>query len=194
MLENLVESKNNSKSVRKLYGFLFSTFLVIAAILVSATVWSLFAKDFVMGNDDLSLSALLTPIAIADDIPKPEPEKPKQQINQQIAKNEMIIRNSNMERTDESRNPPDKVSTAPNTQKARPNAPFVVRPNTVESDGSFTGDNGRENIQNGKTGFENPDNQTTVVENTKPNIPKPPPIKKAEEKPKVSTITISRRA
>ena len=189
MLENLVESKNNSKAVRKLYGFLFSTFLVIATILVSATIWSLFAKDFVMGNDDMSLSALITPIPVADVIP--EPIKPKQQNEPQNVKNEMIVRNSNMERTDESRIPPDKVSTTPNTQKARPNAPFVVRPNTIESDGSFTGDNGREKIQNGKIGFENPDNQPTVVENTKPNISKPPPIKKAEEKPKVPpTISI----
>ena len=52
MLENLVESKNNSRAARKLYGFLISTFLVVATILLSATVWSLFAKDFVMGNDE----------------------------------------------------------------------------------------------------------------------------------------------
>ena len=188
MLENLVESKNNSRSVRKLYGFLFSTFLVVATILVSATVWSLFAKDFVMGNDDMSLSALITPIPVADDIPKPDPVKPKQQNEPQKAKNEMIVRNSNMERTDESRIPPDKVSTAPNTQKARPNAPFVVNKNAVESNGSFTGDNGRKNSIGDEIGFKNSDNQLIVIENTKPDIPKPPPIKKAEEKPKVSSI------
>ena len=189
MLENLVESKNNSKAVRKLYGFLFSTFLVVATILVSATIWSLFAKDFVMGNDDMSLSALITPIPVADDIPKPEPEKPKQQNEPHNAKPQIAVRRTNMARIDEVQRVPDKVSVVPNTNKARPNEPFVVKKNAVETNGSFTGDNGRGNIKVGEIGFGKPDNQPTVVENTKPNIPKPPPIKKAEEKPKVSTIT-----
>ena len=156
MLENLVESKNNSKAVRKLYGFLFSTFLVVATILVSATIWSLFAKDFVMGNDDMSLSALITPIPVADDIPKPEPEKPKQQNEPQNAKPQIAVRQTNMARIDEVQRVPDKVSVVPNTNKARPNEPFEVRPNAVETNGSFTGDNGRGNSKVGEIGFKNP--------------------------------------
>ena len=158
-------------------------------ILLSAMVWSLFAKDFAMGNDEISLSALLTPIPVAENVPPPEPEKPKQQNEPQNAKPQIIVRRTNMARIDEVQRVPDKVSVVPNTTKARPNEPFEVRPNAVETNASFSGDNGRGNTKVGEIGFRKPDNQPTVVENTKPDIPKPPPIKKAEEKPKVSTIT-----
>lgn len=181
MLENLVESKNNSRAVRKLYGFLFSTFLVVATILVSATIWSLFAKDFVMGNDDMSLSALNTPITVAEDIPQPEPEKPKQQNEPQTAKSELPNRKTVIARTDEVQIAPDKVSTAPNTTKARPDTPFTINPNAVETNGSVSTDTGRERNQDSGTGFKNSDNQSTVVEITKPAIPKPPVLKKPEE-------------
>ncbi|MGI9055252.1 MAG: TonB family protein [Pyrinomonadaceae bacterium] len=188
MLENLVESKNNSRAVRKLYGFLFSTFLVVATILVSATIWSLFAKNFVMGNDDMSLSALNSPITVVEDIPKPEPEKQKQQNEPQTAKSELPNRQSNMAQVDEVQRVPDRVSTTPNTSKARPDTPFTVNKNAIESDGSFTGDNGRGNTKGGEIGFGKSDSQTTVVEITKPDIPKPPVLKKSEENIKTQPI------
>ncbi|CAN5768739.1 hypothetical protein BH20ACI4_BH20ACI4_17070 [soil metagenome] len=190
MLENLVESKNNSRAARKLYGFLFSTFLVIATILLSATVWSLFAKDFAMGNADFELSTLIMPIPVAENKPQPEPEKPKQQNEPQNAKPQIAVRQTNMARIDEVQRMPDTVSVVPNTNKARPDAPFEVRPNAVETNGSFTGDNGRGNTKGSEIGFKNPDNQSTVAENKTPDIPKPPVIKKTEENKKPTSVTL----
>ena len=189
MLENLVESKNNSRAARKLYGFLFSTFLVVATILLSATVWSLFAKDFVMGNDEFELSTLITPIPVAENVPKPEPEKTKLRNEPQTAKSELPNRQTIMARTDEVQIAPDKTSTAPNTNRARPNSPFTNNRNLRDTDGSFSTDNGRGRNTTGEPiGFNKSDNQSTVAENTKSDIAKPPVLKKSEEKPKVTPV------
>ncbi len=187
MLDNLVESKNNSRAARKFYGFLFSTFLVVSIILLSATVWSLFAKDFTMGESDLELSNLLAPIAVENDQPKPE--KPEKQNEPQTARNELPNRQTLMARTDEAQIAPDKVSTTPNTNKARPNTPFTFNPKARDTDGSFSTDTGRGRSNGDETGFKNSDNQSTVVETVKTKVPPPPPPveKKADKIPPVVT-------
>lgn len=184
MLDNLVESKNNSRAARKFYGFLLSTFLVVSIILLSATVWSLFAKDFTIGAGDLELSSLLAPIPVdREDELQPEPEKPKPQNQPQTAKRELPNRQTLMARTDESQIAPDKVSTTPNTNKARPNTPFTFNPKARDTDGSFSTDTGRGRSNGDETGFKNSDNQSAIVETVKTKVPPPPPVeKKIEEK------------
>lgn len=188
MLENLVESKNNSRAVRKTYGFLLSTFFVICTMLLSATVWSLFAKDFGVGDGDFELSSLITPIPVAENKPESEPEKVKPQNQPQASKPQTAVRQSNMARVDESPIVPEKVSVAPNTQKARPNAAFKVDPNARETEGSYTASNGIKNAGNNETGFEQPKNNSeTVSETVKTKVPEPPVLKK-EEKPNVPKV------
>jgi len=191
MLENLVESKNNSRAVRKTYGFLLSTFFVICTMLSGATAWSLFAKDFGVGDADFELSNLINPIPVADAKPEPEPEKPKQQNEPQAAKSQLPSRQSVMAKVDEPQIVPDKTSAAPNTQKARPNSPFLIKPG-IETDGSYTADNGRKNNENTEsTGFNKPaDDSKAASETVKTKIPEPPPIIKKEEKPKVTTVSL----
>ena len=192
MLENLVESKNNSRAVRKTYGFLLSTFFVLFTMLLSATVWSLFAKDFGVGNSDFELSNLLNPIPVAENKPEPEPEKTKPQNAPQSAQPQIAVRKTNMIRIDESPIIPDKVSVTPNTERSRPNAPFRIDRNaTGEPDGSYSADNGRKNTGNTEpTGFIPPtDNSEAVAENVKTKVPEPPPIKK-EEKPKTTIVSL----
>ncbi len=46
----------------------------MVTILLSAWLYSLFAKDFGMGGDELSLETLVAP-PIIEDAPEPEPEK-----------------------------------------------------------------------------------------------------------------------
>lgn len=175
--------------MRKLYGFLFSTFLIVAAILFSATLWSLFAKDFRIGESDMELSRLLTPIPVENNEPPSEPEKPKQQNEPQPAKSDLPNRKFNMAQVEESQYAPDKVSTAPNTVKARPNKPFTVNPKAAETDGTFSTDIGRGNSGDGKTGFKNPGDQSTAeIKNAE--LPKPPPAFKPEEIKKPSNISL----
>lgn len=189
MLENLVESKNNSRAVRKTYGFLLSTFFVICTMLLSATVWSLFAKDFGVGDADFELSNLINPIPVADTKPE-EPEKIKPQNEPQSSKPQIAVRQSNMARVDESQIVPDKVSVAPNTQKSRPNEPFRVDPNARETNGSYTADNGRDrNGTTESTGFSKPaDTSEVISETVKTKVPAPPPALKKDDKPIVPKI------
>lgn len=191
MLENLVESKNNSRVVRKTYGFLLSTFFVVCTMLLSATVWSLFAKDFGVGNSDFELSNLVSPIPVADTKPELEPEKPKRQNEPQAAKSTLPSRQSVMAKIDEPQIVPDKTSVAPNTQKARPNSAFVVNPNARETDGSTGGGTGRNETGNNVPGFDQPTEDSEIVSETvKTKIPEPPPVLKKEEKPKTTIVSL----
>jgi protein TonB len=74
MLDQLVESKSHAAEDTKRTGFLLTTFIVVVTILMSAWLYSLFAKDYGMGGDELSLDTLVAPPVI-EDAPEPEPEK-----------------------------------------------------------------------------------------------------------------------
>jgi TonB family protein len=74
MLDQLVESKSHAAEDTKRSGFLLTTFIVVVTILMSAWLYSLFAKDYGMGGDELSLETLVAPPVI-EDAPEPEPEK-----------------------------------------------------------------------------------------------------------------------
>ncbi|PYS99195.1 MAG: hypothetical protein DMF63_14100 [Acidobacteria bacterium] len=77
MLDQLVESKSHAAEDTKRTGFLLTTFIVVVTILMSAWLYSLFAKDYGMGGDDLSLETLVAPPVI-EEAPEPEPEKAPQ--------------------------------------------------------------------------------------------------------------------
>src|SRR5258705_3711722 len=75
MLDQLVESKNNSFENRRRSEFVSGIgFLVVFSLLTMWTV-SLFGKDFGMGGDELSLTTLLTPVPVPDEAPPPKPER-----------------------------------------------------------------------------------------------------------------------
>ncbi|HVQ57009.1 MAG TPA: TonB family protein [Pyrinomonadaceae bacterium] len=74
MLDQLVESKSHASEDTKRSGFLVTTFVVLSVILLSAYLYSLFAKDYGMGGADLSLETLVAPPVI-EEAPEPEPEK-----------------------------------------------------------------------------------------------------------------------
>jgi TonB family protein len=137
-----------------------------------------------MGEDDLELSRLIAPISVENN--QPEPEKPKQQNEPQTAKSELPNRKTVMARVDEVQIAPDKISTAPNTTKARPKGFFEVNPNARETDGNVSTNLGRKTTGE-PSGFKNPYSESSVAESTKPDIPNPPVIKKPEEKKKVPT-------
>jgi protein TonB len=75
MLDQLVESKNNSRENARRSEFLLVTLVIMVGLLLSAWTYSLFAKDFGMGGDDLELSTLVAPPPPAEEPPPPEPEK-----------------------------------------------------------------------------------------------------------------------
>lgn len=74
MLDQLVESRSHAGEDTKRGGLLLTTFVVMVTILLSAYLYSLFAKDYGMGGDELSLETLVAP-PIIEEAPEPEPEK-----------------------------------------------------------------------------------------------------------------------
>ena len=76
MLDQLVESRSTAQENTRRSSFLLTTFVIMVAILMSAYLYSLFAKDYGMGGDDLSLETLVAPPVI-EEAPEPEPEKPQ---------------------------------------------------------------------------------------------------------------------
>jgi protein TonB len=123
MLDQLVESKSHAGEDSKRGGLLLTTFVLLSMVLVSAWLYSLFAKDFAMGGDDLSLDTLVAPPVI-EEAPEPEPEKqPEQQKDPNVDIRKEIIASM----TETPPKPPDTVSVVKNTVKERDPNKFTVK-------------------------------------------------------------------
>lgn len=123
MLDQLVESKSHASEDSRRGGLLLTTFVVLSMVLVSAWLYSLFAKDFAMGGDDLSLDTLVAP-PIIEEAPEPEPEKPEEKQkdpNVDIRKEIIAAMNETPPK------PPDTVSVVKNTVKERDPNRFTVK-------------------------------------------------------------------
>jgi len=123
MLDQLVESKSHAGEDSKRGGLLLSTFVLLSLVLVSAWLYSLFAKDFAMGSDDLSLDTLVAP-PIIEEAPEPEPEKqPEKQADPNVDIRKEIIASM----TETPPKPPDTVSVTKNTIPPRDPNKFTVQ-------------------------------------------------------------------
>ncbi len=183
MLDNLVESKKNSAENKRLGRYLLTTFVLVFTLFISGVLWSLFGKDFGIGGEDFELSKLVTPIAVEENKPEPEPvTKTETSVSNQ--ENKIPSRQDNILQMKESPIIPKGVSVTPNVLKARPSGDFKITKG-VETDYPA----GRENAPiDQKASFAA---SIPKAETEKPEIkiPKPPPIKKAEpEEPKKPII------
>lgn len=114
MLDQLVESKNNSAENRRKSRFMLVTLAIAVVAMLSSWTYSLFAKDYGMGGDDLSLTTLVAPVPIAEDEPPPEPEKkPEQQKQPDVDVRKELIQNIFQTPV----KPPDTLSTTKNQVK-----------------------------------------------------------------------------
>ncbi|MEP6900233.1 MAG: TonB family protein [Actinomycetota bacterium] len=80
MLDQLVESRNNSAENTRRSEFLLGTMVVIICVLIGGWVYSLFHKEYGMGTGELDISSLVAPVALPEDAPPPPPppeDKPK---------------------------------------------------------------------------------------------------------------------
>lgn len=124
MLDQLVESKSHASEDSTRGGLLLTTFVLLSLVLVSAWLYSLFAKDFGMGGDELSLETLVAPPVI-EEAPEPEPEKQPEQKqkdpNVDIRKEIIAAMNETPPK------PPDTISVVKNTVKERDPNRFTVK-------------------------------------------------------------------
>ncbi len=74
MLNQLIESKNNGRERARKSRFLLATFGVLSAVLMSGWTYSLFAKNYGVGNGDFDVSTLVSPVMVSDEAPPPRPE------------------------------------------------------------------------------------------------------------------------
>lgn len=132
MLDQLVESKSHASEDTRRSGFLLTTFVILVTVLMSAWLYSLFAKDYGMGGDDLSLETLVAPPVI-EDKPEPEPEKqPEKQKDPNVDVRKEIIASMD--------EPPPKIpDTISNVKSTIP--PRDPNKYTVKGDVNFSAQN-----------------------------------------------------
>lgn len=195
MLNQLIESKSHGADNRQRGGFLLATFLLVGAVLSSGVLWSLFAKDLAMGNENLEFSAIIAPIPEV----KNEPPTPKQQQQQrarpqtaQTATAEEPTRNAAVARIDETQPAPSAVSVAPNAGKARPNGEFSIKEG-IEFDPRGSG-SGNERSGENSAPTESGIHEKPAPPATLEKVPPPPPLiikKKTEEAPQKPKMPMS---
>ncbi len=78
MLDQLVESKNNSADNTRRSEFILGTLAILVTVLVGSWVYSLYNKEYGMGTGDLDISSLVAPVALPEEAPPPAPEPEKQ--------------------------------------------------------------------------------------------------------------------
>ncbi len=193
MLEQLIESKNNVKETAKRAKFLGTTTVLILSLAFSGVLWSLFAKNISMSGDQFEISAMIAPVPIPEN--KPQPIEPKQEQPKNAPKDQTDVptRQTNTLRIEESPIVPKEISTAPNTQKARPSQPFNITRGAekdVSSSNYSADDRGDSSAPNGLGGKVN-SNDSKPIETTPPPPPPPQiakkPVEKTPEKPRVIT-------
>ncbi len=122
MLDQLVESKSHAGEDTRRSSFLLTTFVIMTSILVSAWLYSLFAKDYGMGGDELSLETLVAPPVI-EEAPEPEPEKqPEKQKDPNVDVRKEIIQSMA-----ESPKPPKEISVVKQTIPPRDPNKYTVK-------------------------------------------------------------------
>src|SRR5829696_2549728 len=178
MLDQLVESKSHAAEDTKRSGFLLTTFVVMVTILMSAWLYSLFAKDYGMGGDELSLETLVAPPVI-EDAPEPEPEKqPEKQKDPNVDVRKEII--ASMTETT------PKIPDKPN-DKRNIIPPRVPNKYTVKGDINFSAANAPPSdykgpVNPGGTGSDSGATGGGGDAETGGAPPPPPPVKKAVPK------------
>jgi protein TonB len=173
MLEQLVESKSNTRENKTRGGFLLTTFMLVAILCFSAVLWSLFAMNVGIGDGELEISSLIAPITPAQDAPPPEPIQKQENPSPKAASE--TTRLTNTLRLDENPIVPTEISVVPNTQKERPKGAFKSITTGIETDGVRPqGVSNREPSGNGGSLGDNEPKTSEVTEKEDlPEIKKP---------------------
>jgi TonB family protein len=174
MFDQLTESNTDQNDTRGRRGYFIVTALLVGALFVSGVVWSLYGKDLVLGSGDMELSAMIAPVSMPENAPRPpEPRVQRRETAEPDVK--VATRQTNMLRINDNPIVPKGVSVTPNTSKARTDD-FVI------SKGIETGgDTSRLATGTGRpTGTGEPSgsgDQTARVEPPVATIPPPPVVK-----------------
>lgn len=173
MLDQLVESKSNSKENKRRSEFLGVVFFIMVSILLGSWTYSLFAKDFGMGGDELSLETLVAPVPVADEEPPPKPEKQPEKQQPDVDVRKELIQNIMSSPV----KPPDEISTAKNPIKEM-RLDRITKMGNTDSDTGAKVDNSRAGVSDtGGTGGISTGTGTAKTGSSDEDEPPPPPKK-----------------
>lgn len=130
MFDQLIESEQVGAEFKSRRNYFLTSTAVVGILFVSAVVISIYASDYGIGNAHLELSEMLAPVDMAR--VEPEPPKPRTPAAPSQSKSTLPTRTVNMARVDEPTIVPTTVSTARNTDVARPDGRFRI--STVNTD------------------------------------------------------------
>lgn len=187
MLDQLVESKSNSRENRRKGQFLLGIGVVAVVSLLSAWTVSLFGKDFGMGGDDLALTTLVAPVPVPEEEPPPEPEKPKEQQKQpDVDVRKELIQNIMQSPV----KPPETISVAKNPVKEM-RLDRLTKLGTTDSDTGAKVDPGVSRVvaDGGTGGLSTGTGTATTGGDDGVDAPPPPPAAKPTPKPVPKTVS-----
>jgi TonB family protein len=176
MFDRLIESDSRGANFRPRKRYFFVSSLVVGILFVSAVIFSIYAADIGLGNEEWDVSTLVPPLAAeAPDPPKPQP--PKTTTVRQSAAPE---RQLNLQRPEESPADVPPISVTRNTQAVRPPGDFTIGPNNIDPPpmsgppATIPGTGSAESIAPGNR-------ETTSGVGTPPRV-EPPPIRPTRPK------------
>jgi protein TonB len=176
MLDQLVESKSNSKENARRSEFMVITGVIAILAVLTFLTYDLFGHPFGMGGEDLELSTMVAPPPPEDEPPPPKPEKqPEKQPDVDIRK-ELIqnIMSSPVK-------PPDTTSVERNRVKEMRTDRLTKLGDVDSNTGADVGRNARV-VDTGGTGGLSTGSGTDTSGTEKDDAPPPAPIKKAPPK------------
>ncbi len=185
MLDKLVESKDTEQEDKKVRRLFLATSTIITSVAVFALVFSLFSQSLALGQDNIDLSSLISPMPIAEDRPTPpEPKKNSQKSAEKVSESEVPTRTANILRLEETPTEvPQTISTTPSSEKARPDSYFEIGKINTDPPPAFSNSENNRSSSNdiGVTFTDRSPSNNPV--NEKPEItdvpkPPPPPVKK----------------
>jgi len=186
MLDQLVESKNNSADNTRRSEFILGTLAILVAVLVGSWVYSLYNKEYGMGTGDLDISSLVAPVALPEEAPPPAPE-PEKQPEKQTSSSDKPTVVEKIATMDETREPPKdtkgEVLKAPPLKKSEAGQFEVGQTNQGRFDPnreSSDNQNGLNTGGGGGGGTTEPDEPKVVIKT---------PTPKPTEKPVPKTIS-----
>jgi periplasmic protein TonB len=180
MLDQLVESKSNSRENTRRSEFLGVVLIIMVSVLLGSWTYSLFAKDYDMGADGLNLTSLVAPVPVADEEPPPKPDEKQPEKQPDVDVRKELIQNIMSSPV----KPPEIISTAKNQIKEM-RTDRMTKLGSTDSDTGARVDSGRAGVTDtGGTGGISTGTGTAPTGSGDDEPPPPPAVK-----PKPKTIS-----
>ena len=184
MLDQLVESKSNTRENTRRSGFLVTTFVLVSTLMIGGWLYSLYGKDYGLGSGDLELSTLVAPVPVEDEPPPPPEVKVEKVVK---AAPNADVRPEIIQRMDQTPvKPPDEIRVVQNTVKPpREGIRTVIGKDSLDAQNAVSSSYKGEVSTNNKgiSGDGGIPNTGAATGGTAPPPPPPPPAPKPTPKP-----------